>query len=148
MQKADTLLLDRALHVVVDPRRTATARGAGLHLQPVPGTDLALALGLLHVVVQDGLVDEEYVAARTTGFEAVRATGARLKESSNTRVLNSIGATAVVACFVADGDQLPAASPACTSTVYAVDGVSPVNVTVPAAGDSITVHAPVGVAPV
>ncbi|GIG30767.1 molybdopterin oxidoreductase [Cellulomonas marina] len=62
-----------ALHVVVDPRRTATAKGASLHLQPVPGTDLALALGLLHVVVKDRLVDEEYVAARTSGFEAVRA---------------------------------------------------------------------------
>ncbi|WP_448639816.1 molybdopterin oxidoreductase family protein [Geodermatophilus sp. URMC 63] len=61
-----------ALHVVVDPRRTATARGAGLHLQPLPGTDLALANGLLHVAVTEGLVDEAYVAARTTGFAAVR----------------------------------------------------------------------------
>ncbi|MGY1653703.1 molybdopterin oxidoreductase family protein [Geodermatophilus sp. SYSU D01119] len=61
-----------ALHVVVDPRRTATARHAGLHLQPLPGTDLALANGLLHLAIAEGLVDEAYVAARTTGFEAVR----------------------------------------------------------------------------
>ncbi|SDD05658.1 assimilatory nitrate reductase (NADH) alpha subunit apoprotein [Geodermatophilus telluris] len=61
-----------ALHVVVDPRRTATARAAGLHLQPLPGTDLALANGLLHTAVAEGLVDEAYVAARTTGFAAVR----------------------------------------------------------------------------
>ncbi|NEK58333.1 molybdopterin oxidoreductase family protein [Geodermatophilus sabuli] len=62
-----------ALHVVVDPRRTATARNAGLHLQPLPGTDLALANGLLHVALAEGLVDEAYVAARTTGFDDVRA---------------------------------------------------------------------------
>ncbi|WP_218120770.1 molybdopterin oxidoreductase family protein [Geodermatophilus sp. DSM 45219] len=61
-----------AQHVVVDPRRTATARNAALHLQPLPGTDLALANGLLHVAIAEGLVDEQYVAARTTGFEQVR----------------------------------------------------------------------------
>ena len=62
-----------AQHIVVDPRRTATARNAAAHLQPLPGTDLALANGLLHIAVAEGLVDEEYVAARTTGFEDVRA---------------------------------------------------------------------------
>ncbi|MGW4373635.1 molybdopterin oxidoreductase family protein [Streptomyces albidoflavus] len=60
--------------IVVDPRRTRTAELADLHLQPLPGTDLALALGLLHLVVADGHVDEEFVAARTTGFDAARAT--------------------------------------------------------------------------
>ena len=54
------------------PRRTATADRADLVLQPVPGTDLALALGLLHLLIAGGHVDETYVAARTTGFEAVR----------------------------------------------------------------------------
>ena len=58
--------------VVVDPRRTPTAEAATLHLQPLPGTDLALALGLLHLAVELGHVDEPYVAARTTGWEAVR----------------------------------------------------------------------------
>jgi assimilatory nitrate reductase catalytic subunit len=58
--------------VVVDPRRTATAERADVHLQPVPGTDLALALGLLHAVVAGGWVDEEYVGRRTVGFDAVR----------------------------------------------------------------------------
>src|SRR3954469_9005699 len=62
-----------ALHVVVDPRRTATARNAALHLQPLPGTDLALANGLLHIALAEGLVDETYVAARTVGFDDVRA---------------------------------------------------------------------------
>ncbi|WP_211841507.1 molybdopterin oxidoreductase family protein [Saccharopolyspora antimicrobica] len=58
--------------IVIDPRRTATAERAALHLQPAPGTDLALVLGLLHVAVVDGWTDEDYIAARTTGFEATR----------------------------------------------------------------------------
>ncbi|WP_393171903.1 molybdopterin oxidoreductase family protein [Nonomuraea marmarensis] len=58
--------------IVIDPRRTQTARLAWLHLQPTPGTDLALALGLLHLAIAEELVDESYVAARTTGFDDVR----------------------------------------------------------------------------
>src|SRR4051794_16474657 len=60
--------------IVVDPRVTPTARQASLHLQPTPGTDLALALGLLHLVVARGHVDSAYVAGRTTGFDHVRRT--------------------------------------------------------------------------
>ncbi|WP_369195762.1 molybdopterin oxidoreductase family protein [Streptomyces djakartensis] len=59
--------------IVVDPRRTRTAEQADLHLAPRPGTDLALALGLLHLVIAEGRVDEEYVADRTTGWEEARA---------------------------------------------------------------------------
>lgn len=62
-----------AAHIVVDPRRSATARGSTLHLQPTPGTDLALANGLLHIAIRAGNLDEAYVADRTTGFDAVRA---------------------------------------------------------------------------
>ncbi|WP_181777015.1 molybdopterin oxidoreductase family protein [Amycolatopsis pittospori] len=54
--------------IVVDPRRTPTAELAGLHLAPAPGTDLALAQGILHAVVADGLLDQSYVDARTNGF--------------------------------------------------------------------------------
>lgn len=61
-----------ARHIVVDPRETSTARGAYLHLQPVPGTDLALANGMLNVAIREGLIDSDYIAARTTGFDAVR----------------------------------------------------------------------------
>jgi assimilatory nitrate reductase catalytic subunit len=61
-----------AKHIVVDPRRSATACRADLHLQPVPGTDLALANGMLNVVAREGLIDHDYVAERTAGFDAVR----------------------------------------------------------------------------
>jgi assimilatory nitrate reductase catalytic subunit len=58
--------------VVIDPRLTPTAERADTFLQPVPGTDLALALGLLHLLDGLGAVDEEYVAARTVGWPDVR----------------------------------------------------------------------------
>jgi assimilatory nitrate reductase catalytic subunit len=61
--------------IVVDPRRSATAKftadGGGLHLQPLPGTDLTLLLGLSHVIIHEGLSDQAYIAARTTGYDAV-----------------------------------------------------------------------------
>ncbi|MEU4462444.1 molybdopterin oxidoreductase family protein [Streptomyces sp. NPDC024017] len=59
--------------IVIDPRRTKTAEQADLHLAPRPGTDLALALGLLHLVIAEGRVDEEYVRERTSGWEDARA---------------------------------------------------------------------------
>ncbi|MFC7218811.1 molybdopterin oxidoreductase family protein [Streptomyces polyrhachis] len=59
--------------IVIDPRRTRTAEQADLHLAPRPGSDLALALGLLHLVVAQGRTDEEFIAARTTGWEETRA---------------------------------------------------------------------------
>ncbi|MFE1023381.1 molybdopterin oxidoreductase family protein [Streptomyces sp. NPDC058818] len=59
--------------IVVDPRRTKTAEQADLHLAPRPGTDLALALGMLHLVVAEGRVDEGYVEDRTAGWEGARA---------------------------------------------------------------------------
>ncbi len=54
--------------IVVDPRRTPTAELASLHLAPRPGTDLALALGILHAVVEGGHLDQSYVDDRTNGF--------------------------------------------------------------------------------
>jgi len=59
--------------IVIDPRRTPTASAADLHLQPQPGTDLALANGLLHLALAEGYLDEAYVETRTTGFREVRA---------------------------------------------------------------------------
>lgn len=59
--------------IVIDPRRTRTAENADLHLQPAPGTDLAVALGLLNILCAQGAVDEDYIQTRTTGFDEVRA---------------------------------------------------------------------------
>lgn len=58
----------------VDPRRTAVARAATVHLAPRPGTNVALMNGLLHEVVAHGWVDEDYVAAHTVGYDDLAAT--------------------------------------------------------------------------
>jgi len=57
--------------VVVDPIRTKTAEGADIHLQPFPGSDAALVFSLLNVMYREGLIDREFIANHTTGFENV-----------------------------------------------------------------------------
>ncbi|MGV9252517.1 molybdopterin oxidoreductase family protein [Streptomyces sp. NPDC003697] len=69
----DELRANGGTLIVVDPRRTRTAEHADLHLAPRPGTDLALALGLLHLVVAEDRTDEAYIRQRTTGWEEARA---------------------------------------------------------------------------
>ncbi|MFD9379443.1 molybdopterin-dependent oxidoreductase [Streptomyces sp. NPDC059999] len=59
--------------IVVDPRRNATADKADLFLQIRPGTDLALLNGLLHLLVENGRTDPEFIAAHTEGWEAMPA---------------------------------------------------------------------------
>ncbi len=58
--------------IVADPRLTPTAKAADLHLALSPGTDAALANGLLHVAMRDKLIDTVFIGTRTSGFEAVR----------------------------------------------------------------------------
>jgi assimilatory nitrate reductase catalytic subunit len=58
--------------IVIDPRRTPTARRATLHLQLTPGTDLALANGMLHLAIAAGHIDKAYIEDRTSGFDAAR----------------------------------------------------------------------------
>jgi assimilatory nitrate reductase catalytic subunit len=59
--------------IVADPRRTDTADAADLFLQILPGTDVTLYRGMLHVMLRDGLLDLPYIAAHTTGFDAISA---------------------------------------------------------------------------
>jgi assimilatory nitrate reductase catalytic subunit len=58
--------------IVVDPRKTETAAMADLHLQILPGSDVALANGLLHLMLWEGCTDNAYIRAHTSGFEALR----------------------------------------------------------------------------
>jgi anaerobic selenocysteine-containing dehydrogenase len=58
--------------VAIDPIRTRTAAASDWHLAPIPGTDAALALGLLHVVQAEGKEDREFIGRRTIGWEAFR----------------------------------------------------------------------------
>ncbi len=59
--------------IVVDPRRTETADAADLFLQILPGTDVALFNAMLHVMLWEGWVDSAYIAAHTSGFDALRS---------------------------------------------------------------------------
>ncbi len=58
--------------IVADPRRTETADAADLFLPLLPGTDVALFNGMLHVMLWEGLVDQAYIARHTNGFDALR----------------------------------------------------------------------------
>jgi len=60
-----------AFVVCVDPYRTPTARLADWHLMPRPGTDGALALGVMHVLIGEGRVDQDYIQRATLGFTAL-----------------------------------------------------------------------------
>ncbi len=77
--------------VVVDPVRTRTAEAADWHIALRPGTDAALALGMIHVIVAEGLVDRDYVDRYTTGYAALAA---RAAEYSPARVAEITGVAA------------------------------------------------------
>ncbi len=57
--------------IVADPRMTPITRNADLYLPLRPGTDLALLMGILHVILREGLEDREFIDGYTTGFDAV-----------------------------------------------------------------------------
>ena len=59
--------------IVVDPRVTKTAMLSNLHLPLKPRSDLALLNAMIHVLIEEDLIDREYIAAHTTGFEELRA---------------------------------------------------------------------------
>jgi anaerobic selenocysteine-containing dehydrogenase len=74
--------------VVIDPRRTKSAEGADWHLAPLPGSDGALALGLAHVLVEEGMHDEAWLQAHTVGWPELRE---RLADFPPKRVANMTG---------------------------------------------------------
>jgi anaerobic selenocysteine-containing dehydrogenase len=80
-----------ATFVVIDPRRTRTAERADWHLQPNPGSDAALALGLMHVIIAEGLHDADYVRDHTLGFDELRE---RAAEYTTERVAELTGLSA------------------------------------------------------
>ncbi|MBJ8348611.1 bifunctional nitrate reductase/sulfite reductase flavoprotein subunit alpha [Antrihabitans sp. YC2-6] len=72
LRMADRLKLGAKL-IVVDPRRTTTAERADLFLQIKAGTDLALLNGILHLLIENGWIDQEFIAEHTAGWDAMPA---------------------------------------------------------------------------
>ena len=79
---------DGAKLVVIDPYRTRTARAADWHIPINPGTDTALAMGLLHVIVREGWHDTDYIARYAEGFDELEK---RLPEYTPERVAQLTG---------------------------------------------------------
>lgn len=67
--------------VVIDPRKTQTAKTADLHLQIKPGTDVAFLNGALNQLIINGLTDEDFITKRTKGFNLVRETASKYTPS-------------------------------------------------------------------
>jgi molybdopterin guanine dinucleotide-containing S/N-oxide reductase-like protein len=80
-----------ARFVVIDPYRTRTAGLADWHIAIRPGTDAALALGMMHVILRDGLEDRAYIREMTHGFEKLAE---RVREYTPERVAAWTGLTA------------------------------------------------------
>ena len=77
--------------IVIDPYRTRTAALADWHIAIRPGTDVALALGMMHVILRDGLEDREYIDRMTHGFAELAE---RVREYTPERVAEWTGLTA------------------------------------------------------
>ena len=77
--------------VVIDPYKTRTARVADWYLPINPGTDVALALGMMHIIINEGLYDADYVSKYTLGFEELKQ---RVQEYPPDRVANWTGISA------------------------------------------------------
>jgi anaerobic selenocysteine-containing dehydrogenase len=83
--------------VVIDPYRTRTAALADEHLAINPGTDAALALGMMRVILSMGLEDREYIARCTTGFDELKAHALRPEYSlDNVATATGISAETIV----------------------------------------------------
>ncbi|MEI5906301.1 formate dehydrogenase subunit alpha [Bacillus spongiae] len=60
--------------IIIDPRQTKTALVADVHLDLRPGTDVAMGNGLLHVMIEEGLVDKTFIEQHTTGYQELKET--------------------------------------------------------------------------
>lgn len=94
--------------VVIDPLKTRTAAAADWHVRPLPGTDTALALGMMHVILAENLYDAGHVEQHTIGFDRLRE---RVQDYPPERVaaLTGVAADEIVALARAYATTKPAA---------------------------------------
>jgi anaerobic selenocysteine-containing dehydrogenase len=77
--------------IAIDPYRSLTAEKCHVHIAPLPGTDAALALGMMHVLIAEDLLDHDYIARYTLGFDALKE---RVREYPPEHVARITGLTA------------------------------------------------------
>ncbi len=92
-------------HIVVDPRRTETARKADLHLAPKVGTNLALMNGLLFLVLRNGKIDRGFVDAHTLGFDKLEAVVSRYPPERVAKICDVPGAELEAAAEILGNSQ-------------------------------------------
>ncbi len=93
--------------VVIDPRRTLTARSADEHIQPYPATDAALALGMMHVLFAEGLADEIWLEANTVGWRDLRERAAEYPPE-RAAAITGVAAETIIALARRYGTTKPA----------------------------------------
>jgi len=76
--------------IAIDPYRSLTAEKCHQHIALLPGTDAALALGMMHVLIAQDLLDHDYIARHTLGFDALKA---RVAEWTPERTAATCGIT-------------------------------------------------------
>ena len=86
--------------VVIDPYRNRTARRADVHLMLKPGTDAALALAMMQVLIERDLIDRDFIAQKTTGFEKLKV---RAAEYTPARAADICGLTEDLIVQLAEG---------------------------------------------
>jgi anaerobic selenocysteine-containing dehydrogenase len=108
--------------VAIDPYRSLTAEKCHLHIALLPGTDAALALGMMHVLIAENLVDDDYIARYTLGFAQLKA---RAAEWTPERTAATCGITVdeVLALARLYGQTAQAGEPAAIRVNYGVQRV-------------------------
>lgn len=108
--------------IVVDPRVTATANAADLHLQLYPGTDGALALSIAHVILREGLEDKEYIEKYTHGFEEYKQYVSRFTPERGEQITGVPAEKIIQAARIMAEGKVTLRTTSC-SVVHAMNGV-------------------------
>src|SRR5450830_1826713 len=108
--------------VAIDPYRSLTAEKCHMHIALLPGTDAALALGMMHVLIAENLVDDDYIERYTLGFEQLKA---RAAQWTPQRTAETCGITVdeVLALARLYGETAKAGEPAAIRVNYGVQRV-------------------------
>ncbi len=108
--------------IAIDPYRSLTAEKCHQHIALLPGTDAALALGMMHVLIRDDLIDQDYVANYTLGYEALKERAAEWTPE-HTAAICGITADEVTGLAREYGEMAKRGEPVAIRTNYGVQRV-------------------------